>query len=60
MDKMGSSNKAGTKGVPATPRDGAPVELTSLLKKGLDFMVALNKNHPKIFPYSGIDDFSFK
>ena len=41
MDKMGSSVKAKNKGVPATPRLGAPIELTSLLYIGLKFMKML-------------------
>ena len=38
MDKMGSSTTAGNKGIPATPRCGAPIELTALLKNCLDFV----------------------
>jgi glycogen debranching enzyme len=35
MDKMGSSERAKTKGCPATSRNGVPVELVGLLKFSL-------------------------
>ena len=41
MDKMGSSDQTGNKGVPATPRDGAPIELTAMLYSSLRFMEEL-------------------
>ena len=43
MDKMGSSSKAGNRGIPATSREGAPIELTALIKHCLDFVIELNK-----------------
>ncbi|KDQ61755.1 glycoside hydrolase family 13 protein [Jaapia argillacea MUCL 33604] len=53
MDKMGESNRAGTKGVPGTPRDGAPVEITGLLASTLRWLDELSKKGK--FPFKGVD-----
>jgi len=51
MDKMGSSEAAGNKGVPATPRDGAAVELIGLLKSTLRWVSGLDHD---VFPHEGV------
>ena len=52
MDKMGESQKAGTKGIPGTPGDGAPVEITGLLKSTLRWLDELSRAGK--FPFQGV------
>eukprot|EP00923_Selenidium_pygospionis_P039815 GHVN01069058.1.p1 GENE.GHVN01069058.1~~GHVN01069058.1.p1 ORF type:complete len:555 (+),score=81.03 GHVN01069058.1:192-1667(+) len=55
MDKMGSSEKAGNNGVPATPRDGAPVEIVGLLCSTLRFINDLiNNDDLMIWPHKTV------
>ena len=43
QDKMGESEKAGNKGVPGTPRDGAAIEITGLLYSALTWVAKLHE-----------------
>jgi glycogen debranching enzyme len=52
MDKMGESQKAGNKGVPGTPRDGASIEITGLLKSALRWVSELWEK--KIWKWEGV------
>ena len=52
MDKMGESEKAGSKGIPGTPRDGAPVEITGLLYSTLRWATELHERGQ--YHFSGV------
>jgi len=51
MDKNGSSAAAGNLGVPATPRDGAAVEIVGLLKSALRWVSGLDRG---LFPHAAV------
>ena len=53
MDKMGESEKAGNKGVPGTPRDGAAVEITGMLYSTLVWLQSLHEHGQ--FKHDGVD-----
>jgi glycogen debranching enzyme len=53
MDKMGESTRAGTKGKPGTPRDGADVEIVGLVYSTLRWLDGLSGKGK--FPFKGIE-----
>ncbi|XP_045765102.1 glycogen debranching enzyme [Maniola jurtina] len=52
MDKMGSSDAAGTRGRPATPRDGSAVELVALAHSAAAWLAA--QHRAARYPYPGV------
>ena len=56
QDKMGESEKAGNKGVPGTPRDGAAIEITGLLYSTLKWVAQLHDGGKYQSPGVYLDD----
>ncbi|VEL14989.1 unnamed protein product [Protopolystoma xenopodis] len=54
MDKMGSSESAGNKGLPATPRDGAAVELVGLAYAVVTWLAKAHHGNEYYYPHAGV------
>ncbi|CAK7245302.1 MAG: bifunctional 4-alpha-glucanotransferase/amylo-alpha-1,6-glucosidase [Sporothrix thermara] len=54
MDKMGESERAGSKGIPGTPRDGAAVEITGLLYSTLKWLAHRHQSGGGGFAKGGV------
>lgn len=52
MDNLGSSEKAGNRGIPATPRDGAAIEISALLYSTLVWLAQANADGK--YSYAGV------
>ena len=59
MDKMGSSTKANNAGIPATPRDGAPIEITALLYSSICFLISLHNEKKFLYDKVTLPNGSF-
>uniref|UniRef100_A0A8C2SMT7 Glycogen debranching enzyme n=1 Tax=Coturnix japonica TaxID=93934 RepID=A0A8C2SMT7_COTJA len=52
MDKMGESDRARNKGIPATPRDGSAVEIVGLCKSAVRWLLDLSRKNE--YPFHGV------
>ena len=53
MDKMGSAEGL-NRGEPATPRDGAAIEIVALVHSAASWLAATHVNSPEHFPFSSV------